>query len=367
LLHPLLKQRSILLFENSLKSEQTREQYLYYLNRFIKHFNLKDFDSILKTDTKDLVTMLEDYVIDLKNKVSPNTIPTQISPLQSFFEINDITINWKRIKKLFPARVKLTGRKAWTNADIKKMLEFVPDIRAKCLIHFLASTAVRIGSLEDIKLKHIEEMPHKSKSVLIYEGSTEEYYTFLTPESAAILDLYLEKRSNSGETLGPESPLFRNLYKLRNSKAKSLTKEGIESIMRRVARNAGLRKDKIGQRYSVQLDHGFRKRYATILKLNKEINQNSVEKLLGHKNGLDGVYFIPTRDELFEQFSKSIVDLTIDDSERVRTKNQQLEKENQELERKNSEISKLKQSLKEQIENQKLILQILTQKGILPS
>jgi len=279
-------QRSLLLLENCINSEETRKQYLYYLSRFISHYSLKDCDSILAVEQKKLVVMIEDYVIHLKKQISPNTLPTYLFALKSFLEINDVNLNWKRIKRLYPAKVKLSGRKAWSNDDIKKMLEFAPDIRAKSIIHFLSSTAARIGSLPDIKLKNVEEMPDNCKSVFIYEGSTEEYYCFLIPESVRILNLYLEKRKKDGEILTPDSPLFRKSYMFGGTKGVPLTKEGIESIIRRIVHNAGLRNDKIGKRYGVQQDHSFRKRAATLLKLNKNVNANSIEKILGHKNGI---------------------------------------------------------------------------------
>ncbi|MCH7647799.1 MAG: hypothetical protein IIA83_04240 [Thaumarchaeota archaeon] len=62
-------QRSLLLFENSLKTEATREKYLYYLGRFKDFYKLKDYDSMLTIPIKQLQIMLEDYVMMLKKKV----------------------------------------------------------------------------------------------------------------------------------------------------------------------------------------------------------------------------------------------------------------------------------------------------------
>ena len=55
-----------------------------------------------------------------------------------------------------------------------------------------------------------------------------------------------------------------------------------------------LQRIKKGRRHDSQLNHGFRKRTNTILKLESNVNSNIAEKILGHKNGLDGVYFTPT-------------------------------------------------------------------------
>jgi len=49
----------------------------------------------------------------------------------------------------------------------------------------------------------------------------------------------------------------------------------------------------------------------TILKLESKVNSNIAEKIMGHKNGLDGVYLSPTREECFKEFVKGIDQLTI--------------------------------------------------------
>lgn len=96
-----MKQRSLLLFENSIKSEATKVEYHKNLNRFKDFYKLKDYDSILGIDGKKLQEMVEYYVMDMKTKLSPNTIPTRIYPLQAFFEINDVDLKWRRLDDYF--------------------------------------------------------------------------------------------------------------------------------------------------------------------------------------------------------------------------------------------------------------------------
>lgn len=101
-------------------------------------------------DQKQLQIMIEDYVVEIKNHLSPNTIPTRIFSIQTFCDVNDVVINWKKIRLLFPAKVKRSDAKAWTTKNIQKMLEHSPDIRSKTLMHFLASSGVRIGAIQDL-------------------------------------------------------------------------------------------------------------------------------------------------------------------------------------------------------------------------
>ena len=93
-------QRSLLLFHNSIKSKVTIEKYTYHLNRFLKFYHLRDYDSIVTMDSKKLQIMLEDYVMDLKKRISPNTISGYLSPMELFTDVNEISIKWKKIHRL---------------------------------------------------------------------------------------------------------------------------------------------------------------------------------------------------------------------------------------------------------------------------
>lgn len=91
------------------------------------------------------------------------------------------------------------------------------------------------------------------------------------------------------------------------------------SSIYRMIEQARIVREKQGFAYDIQMDHGFRKRFNTILKINSGINSNIAEKLMGHKRGLDGVYFTPTREQCFEEFKKAIPELTIDESLRLKS------------------------------------------------
>jgi integrase len=349
---PNMGSRALILFENSIKSEYTRKQYKYQLQRFIKYYKLRDYDSILKIESKQLQTMMEDYVLYLRTNLSPNSFDAPLGALQSFLEINDIFLNWKKIRKLVPARVKKSGERGYSTEEIQMMLEYSSaDRRTKAVIHFIAASGIRIGAFDGLKLKHIVEMPMGCKAVLVYEGTTEEYWTFLTPEASKALDDYLNERRNDGEVITPVSPVFRAGYRLGIEKVSSLSVSSVTQIIYRVLNRAGLRQNVKNNRYEVQLGHGFRKRFNTILKLNREINPNIVEKIMGHSKGLDGVYLKPTRQELFEEYKKGIADLTIDDSERILAEKKKIEIERSELE-----------TMRQQLEQQQKQMAIINHK-----
>jgi len=333
-------QRSFLVFENSIKSAETLKRYKYYLDIFIKFFHLKDYDSLASMDSKQLQLMVEDYVMDLKKRVNPNSVPTYINPLQTFLDVNENEIKWKKIKRLFPGKIKATGRKAYSGEDIARMLNLEPKQRNRVIIHILASTGMRKGALHDLRIKHLKKMEHDCYSFLIYGGSTEEHWSFLTPEASKELDLYLEKRKNDGEQLDGDSPVLRTTYQLGIQKVRPMSDKSIDQTVERIVKRARLR-EKTGNRYDKMLNHGFRKRFETILKMNKEIPVAVTEKLIGHKAyyddrgnhiQLDENYFVPEVEQLFEFFEKVIPDLTINNSSKQQAEIEILKKENSKLE-----------------------------------
>jgi hypothetical protein len=97
--------------------------------------------------------------------------------------------------------------------------------------------------------------------------------------------------------------------------------------------------------------HGFRKRFATIIKLDNKISWAVGERLLGHKTYLDQEYFRPTKENLFKEFKKVIPDLTIDQSTKLRMETQNKDEQMRAIE---SQKDSLVKQLEEQLgENQK--------------
>ncbi len=341
------------MFQNSVNSEETVKAYTWYIDKFLDYCKIKDYDSLIAVEASRLQIMLEDYVMNRKKIVNPNSVPSFFYPVKTFFEANDIELKWRKIKRLFPAKVKKSGSEAYTDSDIQKMLSCTTSIKNKALIHFLASTACRIGSIPDIKLKHLSIMPNECKSVLIYEESTSEHFVFLTPEASKILDDYFEIRKGDGEFLNEESPLFRVRYGIGIQKSRPMKKRALEAVIRNVATRAGLRdvRMKKGNRFPKQLDHAFRKRFTTILKLNEKIPVAITERLLNHKTyndeygnkiQLDESYMRATQKQLFEKFSLAIPDLVISQEEKQKTIIENQREKIDKLEAKDREIEELK-------------------------
>ena len=335
-----LNQRSLIIFHSAINSKYTKESYDKLLNQFTKYYIIKDSDSLVSIKPKKLQTMIEDYVMYLRSEdKSHSTINSTLCSLNLFFSMNDITLNWKKLKKLLPEKKKTSGDMPYTTDQVWNILNQTSNPKFRAVIHFMASSGVRVGSFVEMKIKDIEDFKNGCKSVKVYAGSKDEYYTFIHQEAVNALEEYLESRRKKGEKLTGDSWLF-----IAKSSDKSMCTETITSSLARFVTKA-LEREKTGLRYDIMTCHALRKRFNTILKSNKEINSNIGEKLMGHSTTikLDESYFKPTLEVIFDEYRKAIPELVIDESARLRL----------ELEKKNRQLSSLESKDKriEQLEN----------------
>jgi len=340
--------RSFRKFKHSIKSDHTYRAYNIALDKFMVQSKLASYDKAIKLKTDRIQDLLEDFVISNK-KYSFQTGNQYLSAVELFFDMNMILYHKRVLRKLLPGNdVEPGGKLPYTTEEIHRILSVSTKLRTKALIHYLASTGSRPAGIEDpvLRLKHVEEMPHGCKSIYIYDGSKEGYFTFLTPEASKALDNYFRQRKINGEILTDESPVFVNMSKYKSSKYEHFTKDSVRQMTRDLLIKAGIERIKKGKRYDKAAIYGFRKRFNTILKLNNDVNSNIAEKLMAHKRGLDGTYLQPTKEECFAEFVKAIPFLTVSDDERIKLENEKLKEEKSELEKANEDKSILLENYK---------------------
>ena len=117
-------QRSIIIFNHAISSESTKIGYLNELKRFMKFHKIRDYDSLTTIEPKKLNIMIEDYVMSRIGKAERSSLNHSLSALDLFFSMNDITLNFKKIKKLVPKQeYKLSGMRAYTVDEIRELIE----------------------------------------------------------------------------------------------------------------------------------------------------------------------------------------------------------------------------------------------------
>ncbi|MBT5200313.1 MAG: hypothetical protein HOM02_00435, partial [Thaumarchaeota archaeon] len=184
-----MNQRSIVMFHSGIKSEMTKKHYSYFINEFREHYLIKNHDKLLEIDLKKLQEMLEDFVIYERSRdMSAQYIAGKISALKLFFSMNDITLNWIKLQKMIPEKKKSGGDKAYTTEQIQVLVKYCSHSFYRAIIHFMSSSGVRIGSFQELKMKHLKDMPNGCKSVLVYADTRYEYHTFIHQEAVESLN-----------------------------------------------------------------------------------------------------------------------------------------------------------------------------------
>ena len=103
--------RSQILFEEAIKSEETRKMYQNCLNMFFKFHNITG-DKLLTIPKDEIQTMLEDYVFSRKKmNLTRQSIRGYLHGIKLFLDMNDVVINWVKIKKFLPEASKTSDKR----------------------------------------------------------------------------------------------------------------------------------------------------------------------------------------------------------------------------------------------------------------
>lgn len=129
--------RSFFVFEQAIRSEKTKKVYSYWLRKFMEYMGVKNYDELLLEDIKKLQTRLEEYLFELKKKHSRATIEASFYAIDLFYSMNDVNLNFKKIRKMFPPLEKRAGQEAYTTEDVEKILESARSRKTRALIHQL--------------------------------------------------------------------------------------------------------------------------------------------------------------------------------------------------------------------------------------
>lgn len=86
----------------------------------------------------------------------------------------------------------------------------------KVIVSIMISSGIRLAAWGDLKFKHIQPIERNGQliagKIIVYPGSDEQYYSFITQEAYNNLDEWKDYRKNNGEIITNESWILRNLW-----------------------------------------------------------------------------------------------------------------------------------------------------------
>ena len=117
------------------------------LNQFLSshNFSIERTDEFLNIPTKEIESMVIDEITRMqqKQKLSVSSVQIMTAAIQHLCSMNDVILNWKKIRRFIRTDIPKRKDEAYTHDDIRKLLE-ISDLRIKTIFLILASTGIRI-------------------------------------------------------------------------------------------------------------------------------------------------------------------------------------------------------------------------------
>lgn len=196
--------------------------------------------------------------------------------------------------------------------------------------------------------------------IIVYAGSPDKYYSFLTPESYTALKEWMDYRALHGEKITGESWVMRDLWRTTNirrganrslaTNPRQLKASAIKKLLQRALWGQNLRPSlQEGQRrHEWKSAHGFRKFFKT--KAERAMRPIHIELIMGHSSGISDSYYRPTEAEMLADYIRAIDHLTIN-TKQVRESDAAAAAANEAASLK-KELETLKSNMNQLIENQ---------------
>jgi integrase len=339
----------------------------------MNHRKLTDVDSLLEPQSDDIKrpkektieTQLIDYVMFLRNDgVGYATIHSLITPIFTFYLLNDVVLNRKKVQRYLGEYKRIVKDKAYTSEQLQTALQSA-DARMRMIILILSSSGCRIGALPALTLGNLTIIKdYGLYKVTFYEGTNNEYYSFTTRECAQTgIDSYLSYRQRCGEKLSfnqntnrwePEDTLLiRQSFDMNDSlqasrRIKPISLHGLRMALDIHLIRCGIRQPAHPTEHNkrvrkpIALANGFRKHVISTF-IEAGLNHEIRELLVDHATHLDQNYFRPTEEQVLNEYLKAESLLTIDPSLRLQNEIQTLKVEKSNWQALRQELDELKE------------------------
>jgi integrase len=346
--------KTINLFEQSIKSEYTRRVYTTCLKKYFEFPGSSKF--INMTDTRKIEDHITDFITSMKKEgKSFRAIYNYVSAICKYYRMKRVSLDTKHIREYLPEFKKSKKDRPYEYEEIRRLLD-IADERMRTVILLLASTGMRIRAIPGLRLRNIEKVEIDAATsiykIMVYEGFKEEYITFTTPECTVAIDSYLKMRERYGEKLNTNSFVIREQFDVRDpfaiSKCKEVKANTLTGKLIDLAVRAGIRQKELLEgkphgtiRNDVPIAHGFRKFFTSQL-VKSDLKSELRWLLEGHNLKANDPAYVRTQEEdLLEQYQKGIDNLTIDPDNRLKRTVETLKIEKSRIDGLEAKIQKL--------------------------
>ncbi|HNZ54714.1 MAG TPA: tyrosine recombinase XerC [bacterium] len=235
---------------------------------------------------------LKDYFGAIYSEVKPSSLKRKIAAIRQFY----ILLKKREIIEENPA-LTLSGPKnsgilpgALSRDEMLKLIDFpykndLMGLRNRAIIELLYSSGVRVGELVSLKMKNLNL---RNRTINVLGKGKKERLIPVTHQAVESIENYIMKKEGGKE---PESIIFCNL------KGLGLTERGVQYIIDRISREAGI--------FRTITPHMLRHSFATHF-LENGMNLRYLQHLLGHSNlSTTEIYTHLSIDQLKKVYNKA--------------------------------------------------------------
>jgi integrase len=303
-------------------SDATKRGYLGRVRQYLREAQMAPDELVAaaRSRPREFEERFIAFIRETGRRSSTSTTTAFRDSVKRFLEINRVEgVNWGYVNEFVPGAKKAGQDRAPTLEEVRRVVD-VADLRMKCLVLFLCSSGARIGSVQWLRWKDVEEVEvggEKFAKLVIYRGEPEEYVTFITPECHRYWQEYRRWRESIGEKVAPSSHVFvtqGNATSFNSGGVRPASVKTLKNLLGRLLDNLGLRSaisERGGYRnYEFKQAHGFRKFFKTRMEV-AGVKPLAIETMMGHNTGVSKSYYKPTTEELAKEYSKAIAELTV--------------------------------------------------------
>lgn len=121
-----LRGKSFNNFINAIKSPASKRGYINSIKRYLNHLKITDVEELLinSNNPRLIESQIIDYIMTLRSdNLAYTTIQFLVAPVLTFYALNDVVLNKRKISRYFGEFRKVVKDRAYTAEEIYKALQ----------------------------------------------------------------------------------------------------------------------------------------------------------------------------------------------------------------------------------------------------
>ena len=296
-------------YKRKVRSEHTKGNACQTL-KTLSEFAGMGPDELVRLSPSDASRLVQEFVDSLANKdYSIRYVNVSLAYLKTFFKINGFkgerALEVERHYQ--PARYRKRDEYIPTSDEIYKMAYAAGSTRNKALVFALYTSGFRNSTLRALLYRDVKDELEKGIDIVkvpvypemkrVDPGACKgniPYYSFLSPETVEAVHEYCAERKKTYGDINESEPLFASTSRNLSPEVRCNTpvmKKTLEHLVKRAARNAGIKK------WKAVYPHCLRKAFESALR-NSGLDPKDQEFLMGHiLPGSQDAYYDKTKIE----------------------------------------------------------------------